>query len=61
MGGESWENDNFENIIQLCAPLAAAVAGKDIALHFKSDDELNSIILSMEKRKSFSSSIKSIE
>ena len=48
------QNDNFENIIlHMRAFGGELLAGKDIALHFKSDSELNSIILSMEKRKSF--------
>ncbi|MBK7809795.1 MAG: tetratricopeptide repeat protein [Saprospiraceae bacterium] len=48
------QNDNFENIIyHMRAFGGELLAGKDIALHFKSDSDLNSIILSMEKRKSF--------
>ena len=48
------QNDNFENILlHMRAFGGELLAGKDIALHFKSDSELNSIILSMEKRKSF--------
>ncbi len=48
------QNDNFENIIlHMRAFGGELLAGKDIALHFKSDSGLNSIMLPMEKRKSF--------
>jgi len=48
------QNDNFENIIlHMRAFGGELLAGKDIALHFKADNGLNSIKLSMEKRKSF--------
>lgn len=48
------QNDNFENIIyHMRAFGGELLAGKDIALHFKSDSDLNSITLSMEERKSF--------
>lgn len=48
------KNDQFENIIlHMRAFGGELLAGKDIALHFKSDGDLNSIRLSMEKRKSF--------
>jgi signal transduction histidine kinase len=48
------QNDNFENIVlHMRAFGGELLAGKDIALHFKSDSGLNSIQLSMEKRKSF--------
>ncbi len=48
------QNDNFENIIlHMRAFGGELLAGKDIALHFKSDSGLNNIRLSMEKRKSF--------
>jgi signal transduction histidine kinase len=48
------QNDDFENIIlHMRAFGGELLAGKDIALHFKSDSGLNSIRLSMEKRKSF--------
>ncbi len=48
------KNDNFENIIlHMRAFGGELLAGKDIALHFKSDSGLNNIRLSMEKRKSF--------
>ena len=48
------QNDNFENIIlHMRAFGGELLAGKDIALNFKSDNGLNSIKLSMEKRKSF--------
>ncbi|MBK7682277.1 MAG: hypothetical protein IPJ26_07310 [Bacteroidetes bacterium] len=48
------QNDHFENIIlHMRAFGGELLAGKDIALHFKSDGGLNSIKLSMEDRKSF--------
>lgn len=48
------KNDNFENIIlHMRAFGGELLAGKDIALHFKADSDLNNIRLSMEKRKSF--------
>lgn len=48
------KNDNFENIIlHMRAFGGELLAGKDIALHFKADSGLNSIVLTMEKRKSF--------
>ncbi len=48
------QNDNFENIIlHMRAFGGELLAGKDIALHFKTDSGLNSIKLTMEKRKSF--------
>ncbi|MBK7681866.1 MAG: hypothetical protein IPJ26_05015 [Bacteroidetes bacterium] len=48
------QNDHFENIIlHMRAFGGELLAGKDIALHFKSDNGLNSIKLSMEDRKSF--------
>ncbi len=48
------QNDNFENIVlHMRAFGGELLAGKDIALHFKSDNGLNSILLSMERRKSF--------
>lgn len=48
------QNDDFENIIlHMRAYGGELLAGKDIALHFKADNGLNSITLSMEKRKSF--------
>ncbi len=48
------QNDHFENIIlHMRAFGGELLAGKDIALHFKTDSGLNKIILSMEKRKSF--------
>ena len=48
------QNDDFENIIlHMRAFGGELLAGKDIALHFKSDNGLISIKLSMEKRKSF--------
>lgn len=48
------QNDNFENIIlHMRAFGGELLAGKDIALHFKSDSGLNNIRLSMENRKSF--------
>ncbi len=48
------QNDHFENIIlHMRAFGGELLAGKDIALHFKSDSGLNNIRLSMEKRKSF--------
>jgi signal transduction histidine kinase len=48
------QNDDFENIIlHMRAFGGELLAGKDIALHFQSESGLNSIRLSMEKRKSF--------
>ena len=48
------QNDHFENIIlHMRAFGGELLAGKDIALNFKSDSGLNNIRLSMEKRKSF--------
>lgn len=48
------QNDNFENIIlHMRAFGGELLAGKNIALDFTSDNDLNKIILSMEKRKSF--------
>ena len=48
------KNDNFENILlHMRAFGGELLAGKDIALHFKTDGGLNNIRLSMEKRKSF--------
>jgi len=48
------QNDDFENIIlHMRAYGGELLAGKDIALHFKADSGLNSITLSMEKRRSF--------
>jgi two-component sensor histidine kinase len=48
------QNDHFENIIlHMRAFGGELLAGKDIALHFKTDSGLNNIRLSMEKRKSF--------
>ncbi len=48
------QNDHFENIIlHMRAFGGELLAGKDIALHFKTDIGLNNIKLSMEKRKSF--------
>jgi signal transduction histidine kinase len=48
------KNDQFENIIfHMRAFAGELLAGKDIALHFKADNDLNNIKLSMEKRKSF--------
>ncbi len=48
------QNDNFENImLHMRAFGGELLSGKDIALHFKADSDLNSIMLSMEKRKSF--------
>jgi len=48
------QNDDFENIVlHMRAFGGELLAGKDIALHFKADIGLNSIRLSMEKRKSF--------
>jgi signal transduction histidine kinase len=47
------QNDNFENIIyHMRAFGGELLAGKDIALHFKSDSDINTS-LSMEERKSF--------
>ena len=48
------QNDHFENIIfHMRAFGGELLAGKDIALHFKADNALNNLKLSMEKRKSF--------
>ncbi len=48
------QNDNFENIIlHMRAFGGELLSGKNIALDFKTDNDLNNIILSMEKRKSF--------
>lgn len=48
------KNDHFKNIIIHMRSFAGELlAGKDIALHFKTDPGLNAIKLSMEKRKSF--------
>jgi two-component system, NarL family, sensor histidine kinase UhpB len=48
------QNDHFENIIlHMRAFGGELLAGKDIALHFKSDSGLNNIRLTMEERKSF--------
>ncbi|MBK7763947.1 MAG: tetratricopeptide repeat protein [Bacteroidetes bacterium] len=48
------QNDNFENIIlHMRAFGGELLSGKNIALDFKTDHDLNNIILSMEKRKSF--------
>jgi signal transduction histidine kinase len=48
------KNDQFENIIlHMRAFAGELLAGKDIALHFQADDDLNNIKLPMENRKSF--------
>ncbi|MBK9320690.1 MAG: hypothetical protein IPM91_19145 [Bacteroidetes bacterium] len=48
------QNDHFENIIlHMRAFGGELLAGKDIVLHFKADSDLNNLLLSMEKRKSF--------
>jgi signal transduction histidine kinase len=48
------QNDHFENILlHMRAFGGELLAGKDIVLHFKADSDLNNLLLSMEKRKSF--------
>ena len=48
------KNDKFGNIlIHMRSFAGELLAGKDISLHFKTAPEINSVKLSMEKRKSF--------
>lgn len=48
------QNDQFENIIHHMRAFGGELlAGKDIALHFITDNSINNIKLSMEARKSF--------